>query len=92
MNLINFDFSNINESLVDVTPLLKLLEKENIICFFKGFYVNNMGFRIVDNDENKSYNLQFIEIFNLVDSTFAFDNFKINKNDITKGEYQFSET
>ena len=84
MNLINFDFSNVNfdgTTPYDGTALLKLIKKENLLCFFKGLNTNGVGFRIVDDTSNSSYTIQFVENFNFVNKTFTLINVKINKGD-----------
>ena len=81
MNLINLDFSNVKtgSTAYDSSQLLKLIEKENLLCFFKGVNVNGMGCRIVHDDIDESYTIQFIEKLDLVSKSYTFINARIDE-------------
>lgn len=89
MNLINLDLSNIkidNTTTYDSSLILKMIEKENILCFFKGNTNNGIGVRIIeDNTTHNKYSIEFLESIDLNNTTLYSVCGSINKgNDSNK--------
>lgn len=64
MTLNNLDLSNIitNGSVeYNSSPILRMIEKDDVLCFFKGKNNNGIGIRIIDDDINETYHIEFFE-------------------------------
>ena len=71
MKIINFDFSNIETNNVeyDSSLLLELIKNKDVLCVYKGFYGNGIGYRhIHDSTANHDY-LEFINGMNIINDT-----------------------
>ena len=85
MTLNNLDLSNIitDGSVEYNSSFLKMLEKDDVICFFKGKNNNGIGIRIIDDDINETYHIEFFENENITTGKLSSIGGKIyyNKKD-----------